>query len=338
MLPKARSGLVCRRAPCVQWRTCRPGAVFPEPVKRAIGSRPAQSSSQLEQQGQRAVVDDSTRMLAPNRPVSTRAPRLASSARRPRPVARRPARGRGRPPRPAALRVSPYNVNWLTTSTAAPVVGRAALARAGSAARHLAGQRRGLLAVSAWVTPTSTSRPAPIAAHTSPSTVTEASVTRCTTALIAAHPPLDRRDSRKPRSTRSRTTGSSARRAPRRPVGASAAASSSSTSRRAAPPVQAATSAATASSTSSSQRSPCAAAAAPRRLPAVGGRARRWSAHQVGAAAAGRAQQRRRRRCAASQRGRSNHAGDRRPDRLLARLRDVLGTTDRVAPRPVRRT
>ena len=101
-----------------------------------------------------------TCMSAPNRPVSTCAPRSRST------VTTCCTRGSATGPGAAAfqvgrrpLRVSPYSVNWLMTSSGAPV---SAADRSPSRIRSsctLAASRAALSSVSAWVTPTSTHRP-----------------------------------------------------------------------------------------------------------------------------------------------------------------------------------
>ena len=91
----------------------------------------------------------------------------------------------GRSPR----RVSPYRVNWLTHSAAAADVEQgavhAALARSSNTRSRatLSASRSACASPSACPTPSSTTSPVPIAPTTSPSTDTEAELTRWIRAL-----------------------------------------------------------------------------------------------------------------------------------------------------------
>src|SRR5580693_2346979 len=128
-----------------------------------------------------------TFILAPKTPVSTWAPR----SRRADTTA--PTRGSATGPGAAAdqdgrrpLDRSAYSVNWLMTRSGALTSEQdfspSRIRRPHSLAASLAASSR----VSSWVTPTRTSSPgSSIAPATSPSTVTLAWLTRCTTARIA---------------------------------------------------------------------------------------------------------------------------------------------------------
>src|SRR5690606_4071577 len=129
---------------------------------------------------------NSTDICAPNTPVSTRAPNPRSSS------TTRSTSGSATGPGAAAcqvgrrpLRASPYSVNWLTTSSGAATSEHDF---SSSRMRSVHSFRASLAACaspSVWVTPTSASSPGSlIAPTTSPSTVTEARLTRCTTARM----------------------------------------------------------------------------------------------------------------------------------------------------------
>ncbi len=125
----------------------------------------------------------STSMCARNRPVATVAPRCRSASTNRVTSGSATSAGAaavqlGRRP----LRTSPYNVNWLTTSS-----GAATSAADRSSSRILSSctlraMASAVRAVSVWVTPSSTRRPSSTAPTTSPSTVTLARLTVCTTA------------------------------------------------------------------------------------------------------------------------------------------------------------
>src|SRR5215207_1369609 len=128
-----------------------------------------------------------TCIIAPKTPVSTCAPRSRSA------VTTASTSGSATGPGAAAdqvgrrpLRASPYRVNWLITSSGAPM---SAADRSSRRMRSSCSLRAMVTAVSAeslWVTPSSTSRPGPISPMTVPSTVTLADSTLVATARTAA--------------------------------------------------------------------------------------------------------------------------------------------------------
>ena len=132
---------------------------------------------------------NSTAMFAPKEPVATVAPRLRNSStstsiRRLASSGAAAAMNDGRRP----LRVSPYRVNWLTTSTS-PLVSateRFMWPLSSAKMRRCHSLEASLTAAwssSPWVTPTRQHRPGPISPTTRPSTRTRASEARCTSAL-----------------------------------------------------------------------------------------------------------------------------------------------------------
>src|SRR5690606_16473272 len=153
--------------------------VFIKPIRTAV----TQTSSRTVN-GPSLV--NATDIRAPNTPVSTRAPKARNSS------TTWSTRGSATGPGAAAchvgrrpLRASPYNVNWLTTNSGAPTSEHDF---SSSKIRSVHSFRASLAASagpSVWVTPTSASRPgSSIAPTTFPSTVTEAWLTRCTTARM----------------------------------------------------------------------------------------------------------------------------------------------------------
>ena len=125
-------------------------------------------------------------MSAPKTPRSTRAPSRSSSPQKASYVGSLTSRGAaashvGRRP----FRASPYSVNWLTTSTGAPTSDADFSSRKIRSPHNFRAIHATSSGPSECVIPRYTSSPASSTAPTtSPSTITRAEATRCTTARM----------------------------------------------------------------------------------------------------------------------------------------------------------
>jgi len=159
------------------------------PAFTGLPSRPTEPvapeppGSAVEDQRDRASFTNSTRMSAPNTPVSTATPsrvRCAQNAATSGSATGREAAALHDGRRP--FRVSAYNVNWLTTSTPAPAHRPPTLLAQDPQRVHLAGQARGVLGGVGMRDAEQHQRPVPIWPTTCSSTCTDAVSTRWTTA------------------------------------------------------------------------------------------------------------------------------------------------------------